>query len=205
VKLEHNFATDDPGSAAACMPKLTPKQRQLQREIEEIAESIGMDHWNIEKYPADARTPKLGVMKMQLIRGEIITKYTLIDEFLTVIICNYYFKKSSKNTSFRRLWQTDQFQIFNHYIMDDTYLLQKMRVVRAIGEIPAEVRNAIDRINAVRNGIAHSFFPENRRQYMSHKKVVYRGQDIFTKVGIEKFREDFDVISNYCWKRMGWI
>jgi hypothetical protein len=100
VKLEHNFATDDPGSAAACMPKLTPKQRQLQREIEEIAESIGMDHWNIEKYPADARTPKLGVMKMQLIRGEIITKYTLIDEFLTVIICNYYFKNPLKTHHF---------------------------------------------------------------------------------------------------------
>jgi hypothetical protein len=87
--------------------------------------------------------------------------------------------------------------------MDETYLLQKMRVVRAIGEIPSEVRNAVERINAVRNGIAHSFFPENRRQYMPHKKVMYRNEDIFTKAGMEKFREDYNLISDYPWERTG--
>jgi hypothetical protein len=105
--------------------KLTPKQRRLQREIEELAELIGIDHWKISEYPDEARTAKLGVMKMQLVRGEIIQKYTLLDEFLTVVICNYYFKRPGKNATFRRLWQTKKFQVFNHYIMDDTYLLQK--------------------------------------------------------------------------------
>lgn len=142
---------------------------------------------------------------MQIVRSEVITKYTLIDEFLTVIICHYYFKRPKKNLSFRALWKTKKFQIFNHYIMDDTYLLQKMRVVRAIGEIPSEVRNAIERINAVRNGIAHSFFPENRRQYMAYKKVIYRDEDIFTTAGMDKFREDYDLVSDYLWQRAGWI
>jgi hypothetical protein len=116
------------------MPKLTPKQRQLQREIEEISEFIGMDHWNISQHPAKARTSTLGVIKVQIVRGEVITKYTLIDEVLTVIICHYYFKRPPKNATFRALWKTKRFQVFNHYIMDDTYLLQKMRIVRAIRE-----------------------------------------------------------------------
>jgi hypothetical protein len=187
------------------MSKLTAKQRRLQREIAEISEFIGMDHWNISQYPKEARTATLGVIKMQIVRGEIITKYTLIDEFLTVIICHYYFQRPKKNVSFRALWKTKKFQIFNHYIMDDTYLLQKMRVVRAIGEIPPEVRTAIERINAVRNGIAHSFFPENRRQYTEYKKVMYRDEDIFTKSGMERFHEDFDLIKNYLWERAGWM
>jgi hypothetical protein len=185
--------------------KLTPKQRRLQREIEELSELIAMDHWNIAQYPEEARTDRLGVIKMQLVRGEIIQKYTLIDEFLTVIICHFYFKRPKRNETFRALWKTQKFQVFNHYIMDDTYLLQKMRVVRAIGEIPSEVRNAIERINAVRNGIAHSFFPENRRQYMPYKKVMYRDEDIFTKAGMKKFHEDYDLISAYLWERAGWI
>jgi hypothetical protein len=187
------------------MTTLTPTQRRLKREIEEIAELIRMDHWNITQYDEEARTPKLGVMKMQMVRGEIIQKYTLIDEFLTVIICHFYFKQPRKGLSFRALWKTKKFQVFNHYIMDDTYLLQKLRIVHAIDEIPPEIRNAIERVNAVRNGIAHSFFPENRRQYMSHQKVMYRGEDIFTKAGMQKFEDDYDLISDYLWQRAGWI
>jgi hypothetical protein len=43
-----------------------------------------MDHWNILDYEEEARTPILEKMKQKLIRGEIIMKYTLIDEFLSV-------------------------------------------------------------------------------------------------------------------------
>jgi hypothetical protein len=58
--------------------------------------------------------------------------------------------------------------------MDDAYLLNKMKIVRAIGEIPRKTRDIIERINALRNAIAHSFFPENRRQYAGHNKVMYQ-------------------------------
>jgi hypothetical protein len=187
------------------MADLTPRQRRLKKEIEEICEAIGMDHWNIADYEAEARTSKLGVIKIQIVRGEVITKYILVDEFLTVIISHYYFKKPKRGSSFKNLWRTKKFQVFNHYVMDDVYLLQKMRIVHAIEKIPPEIRNGIERINAVRNAIAHSFFPENRRQYAAHKKVIYRGKDLFTKSGIGKFQQDFELISHYCWKRAGWI
>jgi hypothetical protein len=72
----NNISTADGTSSPCCMTKLTPKQRRLQREIEEISELIGMDHWNISQYDKEARTAKLGVIKMQIVRGEIITKYT---------------------------------------------------------------------------------------------------------------------------------
>jgi hypothetical protein len=85
--------------------------------------------------------------------------------------------------------------------MDDTYLLNKMKIVRAIGEIPRKMRDIIERINALRNAIAHSFFPENRRQYASHKKVMYQGENVYTRNGIQKFEEDFKVVNNYLIER----
>ncbi len=140
---------------------------------------VAMDHWNILEYAPESRTAYLKNMRVQLVRGEIITKYTLIDEFLAVVISHYYFKRPKSKPSFHSLWRTKRFQIFNYHVLDETYLLNKMRLVRAIKEIPSNVRGAIERINAVRNAIVHSFFPENRKQYRSEKRVVYQGEDIF--------------------------
>jgi len=173
----------------------------LRIEIEEIASIIAMDHWNILGYPSEARTVYLEIMKNKLVRAEIVSKYTLIDEYLTVIICHFYFKRPDRNRTFRQLWATKHFRIFNHYIMDDTYLLNKMKIVRAIGEIPPKTRDIIERINALRNAIAHSFFPENRRQYAGHKKVMYQGENVYTRNGIQKFEEDFKVVNNYLLER----
>jgi len=176
---------------------LTAGQRRAQRELEQIAWSIGMDHWNIDEYEDDARIPMLKVMKNRLIRGEIVMKYALIDEFLTVIICNYYFRRKVRDQPFRALWKTKKFKIFNHEIMDQIFLLQKMRIVHAIEKIPKGIRESIERINAVRNDIAHSFFPENRKAYMSAKRRLYQGDDIFTLKGVEKFEADFTAARNY--------
>jgi hypothetical protein len=190
--------TSEPNTRARrSQSKLTPKQRHLITEIEDIAASIRMDYWNICDYDEDGRTSILEVMKQQLIRGEIVMKYTLLDEFLSVIISNYYFKNPKSETTFKRLWQTKKFQLFAHYFLDETYLLNKMRLVHAIKEIPSDVRNALERINALRNAIAHSFFPENRRQYKAHKKVMYQGTNIFTKDGVAKFLADATRAEDY--------
>ena len=48
----------------------------------------------------------------------------------------------------------------------------------------------IERVNALRNALAHSFFPENRRQYAGHRKVIYLGEDVFTLRGLLVFEDD---------------
>jgi hypothetical protein len=124
-------------------------------------------------------------------------KYTLIDEFLSVIICHFYFRKPKEPFTFTRLWRTKKFQIFAHYFLDETYLLKKMALVNAIKEIPSPVKSAVTRINDVRNAVAHSFFPENRRQYKAYKKVMYRNANIFSNEGITKFAEDARLADDY--------
>ena len=184
--------------------KLTPKQNRLKTEIEELSAFVQMDHWNILHYQQESRTTILELMKKQLIVGDIVSKYSIIDEMLSVVICHYYFKRPRKGFSFQQLWKTKKFQTFSYHVLDETYLLNKMKIVRAIREMPAPIRSAIERINAVRNAMAHSFFPENRRQYVRHKAVIYRGFDIYTMQGIERFAEDFEAVKAYLWKRAGW-
>ena len=171
--------------------KLTPKQRRLMDEIREISEFVRMDHWNVLEYAEEARTPILEMMKQKLIRGEIITKYALIDEHLSVIISNYYFRRHPKTQStFRRLWQTNKFQLFVDYFLDEAYLLHKARMVDEFKALPSDVRSALERISGLWNAIAHSFFPENRRQYRAQKMVMYQNANIFSKEGIAKFLQD---------------
>lgn len=182
---------------------LTRKQRSLRREIEEIASTVDMDYWNIEAhYAKPLRTIFLELMKSKLVRGEVVLKYTVLDELLADIICNYYFG-APKSGTYRDLWKTRRFQVFVHYIMDETFLLKKLATVHAIKPVPKDVHGAITRINDVRNAVAHSLFPENRRRYRDDKKVMYQGAPLFTLKGIEKFEEDFDLAHRYLQKRVG--
>jgi hypothetical protein len=185
---------------------LTRLQRQLRAEIAEIAAAVQMDHWNIEKNyePGELRSVTLELMKDQLVRGHVISCYTLIDELLADIIVDFYFRKGSKTMNYRQLWRTKRFRIFVHYIADETSLLKKLTIVDAIKTVPSGVRKAIERINTVRNALAHSLFPQNRRRYMADKKVMYQSVHLFSLDGVEKFKEDFNIANAYLFKRGFW-
>jgi hypothetical protein len=187
------------------MMSLTTKQKKLQSEIEQIATEARMDFWNIERYkqPRFNRTALLQITKNKIVRSHVIIKYALIDEYLTDIICNYYFhRQAKKNATYREMWKTKRFRTFVHYLMDETFLLKKLALVGAIKNVPKDVSSAIQRINDVRNALAHSLFPENRRRYMMGKKVIYLGSDIFTLDGIEKLNQDCALAENWLSKRL---
>jgi hypothetical protein len=78
--------------------------------------------------------------------------------------------------------------------MDETFLLKKLAMVEAIAAVPKLDSSAIKRLNDVRNALAHSLFPENRRRYMADKQVKYRGVNLFTPDGIAAFQEDYEVV-----------
>ena len=187
------------------MTALTRTQRKRRSEVEQIASTVDMDVWNIERQDLPFRDVALRAMKDKLVRSEVIYKYTLIDEFLTDMICDYYFQRRKKSgVSYKKLWKTKNFRIFVHYLMDETFLLKKLAVVEAIEKVPTDVSNAIKRINDARNALAHSFFPENRRRYMSDKKVTYKVSHLFTLEGVEKFKDDCVIAEEWLVKKIFW-
>jgi hypothetical protein len=82
---------------------------RLRRELDAIAETIGIDYWNILDREAAARTPVLEVIKRELIRGEIVTEYTLVDDLVATKICEYFFPGRGMIS----LWKTKRFRRFN--------------------------------------------------------------------------------------------
>ncbi|HXE91800.1 MAG TPA: hypothetical protein VNK82_12660 [Terriglobales bacterium] len=169
--------------------RLTRKQRTLVRELEEISELLGLDWGNIKSYEKASRTPHLERMKDHLIRGEVITQYTLIDEHLGGLICRYFFPRRS----FVKLWRTKKFRNFNYYVIEPLSLMEKLRLVKAIKNVPRGVASAIERVNGLRNGLAHAFFPENLRG----SKPIYKGKDVFTLEGLKLFMEDMEFVHEF--------
>src|SRR5258708_21564790 len=130
----------------------------------------------------------------------------LLDELFTSLIAKYFFHVPKQPTNFKKWWRTKKFKIFNHYIMDEMFLLRKMQIIHAIKPLPGNIQSSIHRINSVRNAFAHSFFPENRREHRKLGKVLYMGKDIRTPEGLDAFITDAHDTYNFIAKRVypGW-
>jgi hypothetical protein len=182
---------------------LTRAERRLQAEVRDITLLIDVDFWAVEQhYKPRYRKAKLELMKEKLVRSEVIYRYTLVDEFLTDVICDYYFHRPKKSLGYTALWRTKHFKVFVHYLMDETFLLKKLSMVEAIKKVPPDVSKSIKRINDVRNALAHSLFPQNRRRYVKDKTVTYQGVPLFSRAGVVKFSEDYDIVHEYFWKKV---
>lgn len=105
---------------------LTPKQKRIVKELNDIYSLLGMDYRNIKEYPKEARSAVLESQKNQAIRGQIVMQYTVIDELMNNEICKYFFGSSKSSI---QLWRTKKFQNFNYHILENLYLLQKLKMV----------------------------------------------------------------------------
>jgi hypothetical protein len=172
------------------MSTLTPKQKKLVHELEQISDILSLNYQNVVKEDEQWRTTHLEKIKRHIIIGEVITSYTLVDELLNMIICRFFF---GRRRSFPQLWKTKRFQLFNQYVIESLYLPQKLRLVKEIQSIPKAIIRDIERLCALRDGLAHAFFPENLRS----SKPVYKGIDIFSFEGISLLCEDMQNVYDY--------
>lgn len=170
--------------------RLTGKQRRLIGELRQLLSTLMLDADTIiADEDVDGRTPRLELAKDQIIRSAVVLKYVLMDELLSAVICWHYF---GKRRSFQQLWKTKRFRSFNHFVLEKLYLLQKLDLVKSIHDIPKAIVADLAALNDLRNGIAHSFFPQNRR-----RKPEWKGQSIFTEAGFERFLEDLGDLSDF--------
>jgi hypothetical protein len=172
--------------------KLTEKQKHLVAEVKDIAELCVLDYENIRAYPPEDRTPRLELMIRQLVLSKVIWEYTYVDELLGSVICHFFF---GTKKDFPNLWRTKRLQTFNYYILEVLSLSEKLRLVKSIQTLPKSIAADIETLNALRNGLAHAYFPENLRSY----KPIYKGLDIYSREGLERFVEDMRKATRYFW------
>lgn len=135
-----------------------------------------------------------------MVIGFVIETYTLVDDLLSDIIGNIYLSDylSDNDVEF---WDSNPLASFVHNVLDVLYPLQKLRVIDDVEAIPKQHRATVERLNELRNALAHSFFPEQRRSYRRSGVVQYKGEDIFTVKGLMLFDDDRDELLSYLWQR----
>ncbi len=171
--------------------RLTRRQRELVRELDQLTDLFDLDYWNIQSYPAGAwRTTFLELARNKIVRSQIIIWYTLIDEHLNLRLSRFFY--GSKRTTVQ-LWHTKRYRLFNHHILEELSLLQKLRFAKAIKPIPKKVSARIEHFNALRNGVAHAFFPENLKK----SPPVWRGVSVFTLAGAKILAQDIQEVIDF--------
>lgn len=170
--------------------QLTTKQRTLLNEIDQIYSLLEMDYFGILAYPAESRTVRLELARRHAIRGEVITQHTLIDERLSSVLCDYFF---GRQRSHIKLWKTKKFRHFNYHVLQELSLLKKLAFVREVINVPSPIANDIERINGVRNALAHAFFPENLKK----PRLEYKTKPVFSYDGIKLVLDDCSAIYKY--------
>jgi hypothetical protein len=172
------------------MSKLTKAQERLLNEVTEMAELCALDYQNILDYNSDVRTTRLELMRRQLAVSQVVWEYTYVDEMLGAAICHFFF---GRKKGFIRLWKTKKFKSFNHYILEVLSVTEKLRLVKSFQKVPRSVAADIETLNALRNGLAHAYFPENLRS----SKPVYKGVSIYSRDGLERFITDMRKVTRY--------
>jgi len=172
---------------------LTPKQKRLMKELDSIYSLIGMDYWEIGKYSKESRTGHLEFQRRQVITGQIISFYTLVSEMVDAIVCIYFFRLGKSRVP----WGSEKLQKFNEHILEGRSLLQKFKIVKSVYEIPKNIEKDVDRLNALRNVVAHKWFSGVPGDWRGEVEAMYKGKEIFTLERIKMFREDMSRIVDF--------
>jgi hypothetical protein len=164
--------------------RLTKVQRRITQEIDEITEELGLNHRALIKefVGTEYLTPLLKIAREELIAAAIVHEYTYIDELFGSIIAKYFFGAAGG----RQVWRTKRFQRFNYFILERLYVQQKLALVKDIHSVPREAVAYVEKVNDLRNAVAHAFFPENLRG----KRTTYKRIDVFSIEGFRALRED---------------
>jgi hypothetical protein len=164
---------------------LSKRQAYVFREYQRILSATGLNAELVFEFLEDdpeAVVPVLKSMTDQVVRSEVVSTYTMIDMELNFVLAHHFFGTGKKFTAARRTKRYKTLEL----VLQEIYPIQKLSIVRSFKNVPKTIVSKIAAINDLRNGLAHTFDLTN----LKATKRTYKGHNIFTRKGIEVFRED---------------
>ena len=171
---------------------LSRHQARALREYERLLEVTALNPDRVLQFAENdpqAIVPTLRSMTDQAVRGHVILEYTMIDMELDFILLHHFFGYGKKLRAASRTRRYKTLQL----ILQNLYLRQKLSIVRTFKDVPKRVVSKIAMVNTLRNGLAHTFFLSD----LKASKRRYKGHSIFTRKGLEAFREDVQEIRSF--------
>lgn len=159
------------------------KQNRLTREIQEILDNQDLNPEEVIKDSEDQEEidTRLEIAKDWLVRIVIISDYVMINEWLDVIIENYFFETARRN-------QIKRPRMFRQHILDRLSIHNKIELIDEFFKLRDSDRSFILALNGLRNALAHSFFPESRRR----EKALYKKKSIYKIEVLRQYKSDCD-------------
>ena len=163
--------------------RLTLKQLRYVRELGEIFAVLDLDFEGIRDYPeAEERTAHLERILSHVVRGEVITQFTLLDELLTHKLARRML--GSRHTNIRR---SKRFQALKKALVDSRLpVSRKLEMLRQFTRVPLTVTAHIVETARIRNVFAHSFFLD-----VPPTKLAYKGKNILSADGVKRLQADY--------------
>ncbi len=164
---------------------LSKHQARALRDYERILEAVALNPDRVLEFAEsdpEAIIPTLRSMTDQVVRSDVILEYTMIDMELEFLVLHHFFGSGKRFGAAKR---TQRYRTLCR-MLQNTYLRQKLSIVRSFKEIPGPIVQSIEAINDLRNGLAHTFFVSG----LSARKRTYKGHNIFTRKGFNVFHKD---------------
>ncbi len=170
--------------------RVSKRQKGLALEIENLIKDQGLSVDQIMKEEnSDARTAILELAKDQIIRGQIIFDYALIDEALNAMIRSYFFGKNVKKNK--------KMKSFDNDVLEKLYILNKLEIAEKYCKFPSLANTFIRELNRIRNGLAHSLSPEE----LKTNKPLYKGKSVYDIEGLNIYHQDMDKVFRFLTKK----
>jgi len=159
----------------------SPKIKRLRQEIEEIRklfdESIPKG-----KFHEDA----LQIEKEKMIKSQVISDCTLVEEVLSIIIMDHILKDSKRWREVKYFGRTKRFRMLYDEILGRISPFQKIEIVKQLIKLPHKIESTTRKIFDLRNLFAHTYTLD----YTKKRKILYNGVNIFDVENFKKYWDD---------------
>ena len=125
-----------------------------------------------------------------LVRGVVVREYALVDANLTTLLFLYYFGLEQRDLQAA----VDRGRFLSFYeLVENVSLVQKLKHLHTILDIPKDVGRRIKKINDVRNAVAHVAIAE----VSTREKFRYSRERLLSEAGVRKFLYDVRCTNDY--------
>lgn len=156
--------------------------------------TLDLDYWNEKKFKSEER---FTIAKENVIRWYTILNHTYIEYLMIGYITRKFFKYKKKISIENMIKKNKNTKTFNQNILENLSFIKKKELLLELKKIPKDIIEKIEKINTLRNKLAHLFSFEIWKKQKWSSIIKYNNYDIMTINGISLFTKEVDDVIDY--------
>lgn len=166
------------------------------KDLGKVLSILGKDSWN-GKVSSYRNASDVVWHQKAVIHSVILSDYLEMNSKFDTLILNYFFNhcQNSYEDTIKKTG-AEEFKIFQVEILESMPFLRKFTIIKRFVEVPSDMKKNVEKLNDLRNAIAHHMLPEK----LKDNRVIYKKKLIYNLDGLKCYHEDiiktFDFFQN---------